>query len=205
MSSIALYVAIYLAVLLSIYQVYYIYYEQHFADFEKRPGLDEEGLAELSGLARQVREGGDRTAFEAAVRSRLGDRLDPRVVLAAFAREGEPVNAAQLLRRRRQIVTNGSIMVRHLARWKTTPPARDIRGLMILVITVLCLSVLALGGLAIYTVGYQLASPSLAWANEPAVLLALIAGLIVATHLVYKLDVYLHDLYQIGRLNLHFQ
>ncbi|MCA0974903.1 hypothetical protein LCL99_10490 [Halomonas denitrificans] len=205
MSSIALYVAIYLAVLLSIYQVYYIYYEQHFADFEKRPGLDEEGLAELSGLARQVREGGDRTAFEAAVRSRLGDRLDPRVVLAAFAREGEPVNAAQLLRRHRQIVTNGSIMVRHLARWKTTPPVRDVRGLMILVITVLCLSVLALGGLAIYTVGYQLASPTLAWANEPAVLLALIVGLIVATHLVYKLDVYLHDLYQIGRLNLHFQ
>ena len=33
----------------------------------------------------------------------------------------------------------------------------------------------------------------------------MIALLIVAIHLVYKLDVYLHDLYEIGRLNPHFR
>ena len=205
MSDIALYVMIYAAVLLSIYQVYYIYYEQHFADFEKRPGMDAEALEELSRLAEQARNTGDREAFARAVNERFDGRVDPRVALAAFSRDDEPVNAAMLLRRRRQIVTNGRIMVRHLASWTSRPPSRDLRGTLIIVIIALCLSVLGLGGLSVYTIGYELGSPAFAWANDPAVLLSLIALLIVATHLVYKLDVYLHDLYEIGRLNPHFR
>lgn len=204
MLSIATFVLIYLGVCIAIYQLYDIYCAQSFGDARRLSGIEDEALRDLSRHARQYARTGESAGFAASVDALFGKDLDPRVVLAAFSEGKADLDAAPLLRRRHNIVCNGAISIRHLPFWKTAPPGKSLRGPLLVLIIVNTLLAIFLGGLSVYTIGYEISWPTLAWANSAPLLMLLVYALILVTHLIARLDTYLHDIYRIGQLNAHF-
>ncbi|MCP1316043.1 hypothetical protein BIS12_17090, partial [Halomonas sp. 707D7] len=82
----------------------------------------------------------------------------------------------------------------------TRLPRRDWRSLFIGLVILNSLIAQFLGGMSIYTLLYRVETPSLAWLNEPSILMVLIFLLIPLTHAIGRLDFYMNDLYQVGRL-----
>lgn len=198
MQDILVYTLIYLGVVLAIYQVYSIYSEQIFGDRECH---DDAALRELAAEAGGTRPAS--AAFRQAVAERFGPELDPRLALAAVTGGRAAATAGPLRRRASRLRCGNGLRVRHPLGWQTRPPSRNPRGVLLAVIIVNCLAAIFLGGLSVYTLGYEVSAPSLAWMNREAVLMLLIYAIVLITQLVARLDGYLHDLYQIGRLAPH--
>lgn len=193
-------VLIYAGVSLSVYQLYDIYCSQSLED-EVDPLDAEQGLRTLSLEAQQYAATGSSSGFIQAVKNSFGDDFDHRVVLAALSGEKGSASAQALLRRKDSIVSNGKIRIQHFRLCKTNPPTRDMRGALLLVVSISALLVMFLGGLSVYTVAYEISIDSLSWANSAFVIMLLVYALIAITHLMAKFDRYMHDLYQIGKLN----
>lgn len=203
MPSLLTFVLIYAGVLIAIYQLYRLYSEQVVADPEA-PSLDADpDVQALAALARESARTGASTGLAQAVARVFGRDVDPRLVLAAFAQDREGSAARALLRRRHRLVCRNTLRIRHLPGWQTRPPGRDPRGALLAVTIVSCLLAIFLGGLSVFTIGYEVPAGPLAWLNREGVLMLLIYALVGVIHLVARLDRYLHDLYQIGRLERH--
>lgn len=175
---------IFAGVAFSVYQVYDIYYSQNFGDAEKRA---EAGSAPGEAPA----------ANENHLKRLLGEAL-------AAAAMKDPVlsaNPEPLLRRRGSILLAGRIRIRYLPFWIGDPIARDYRQPLLLVVLFNCLLAMFLGGLSLYTMTYRVPGETFAWMNDEVVILAILAVVVLSTHALSKLDLYLHDIYQIGRLN----
>lgn len=201
MLSILIFFLIYAGVSIAVYQLYDIYHSQNFADEEKRARAGKQELEDLALKAKTYRETGASAGFVQGVNAFFGSGFDPRVALAAFSPSDELPNVEPLLRRKNNIICNGKIRIRHAFGLKTRPPTKDTRGMAIAVIIINCLLALFLGGLSVYSIGYDVPA---AWMNDEATLMVLIYALILFTHLIAKLDNYMNDLYQIGKLNRHF-
>ncbi|WP_110648672.1 hypothetical protein [Salinicola peritrichatus] len=187
---------IFAGVAIAVYQVYDIYYDQNFGDDERRP---ETAAAEADGADAyaSARSASWMQRFEAL----LGSDIDRRVVQAALAGNDTAAMVEPLRRRKRRLVCNGKIQIRHLPFWKTSPPRRDLRPALLIAVLVNCLLVLFLGGLSLYTIAYEVPGQAFAWTNSKFVLMVMIYTLIVLTYLISRFDRYMHDLYQIGKLN----
>lgn len=201
MPSILTYPLIYLGVLIAIYQIYRLYSEQIVGEHEDRSSDAHPDLQALSTQARELARSGDATGFHQGVARVFGRDFDTRLAQAAFGEDCEGIHARALLRRRNRIVCDGTLRIRHLPGWQTRPPGKDPRGLLLAVTIVNCLLAIFLGGLSVFTIGYEVAAGPLAWMNNEVVLMLLIYALVGVIHLVARLDGYLHDLYQIGRLD----
>ncbi|MGQ7248008.1 hypothetical protein ACUN9Y_11780 [Halomonas sp. V046] len=204
MLNIPIFVMIYAGVCISLYQLYAIYYHQNFGDQEKHDAEGTEQLEELSRQAKEYASTGASPGFLQTVKTVFGGDFDPRIAFVAFSGDGGERHAEPLLRRKHRLVCNGMIKIRHLALWKTRPPAWDIRAGLLMLIVLCSIVVVFLGGLSVYTIGYEVAATSLAWMNNEAILLGLIYALIVLTWLIAKFDLYMHDIYEIGKLNARF-
>lgn len=174
---------IFAGVAFSIYQLYDIYYDQNFGDDERHANGDVPNVDALSRLLAAT-TGSDETR----VRQVLAD-------------ESQRLSTESLRRRQQRLVAANGLRIRHLAFWHTRPPRRDCRTPLLMLILACCLAVLFVGGLSVYTIAYEVSSPGLAWVNESWVLMGVTYGLILVTHLLAKLDKYLHDLYEIGQLD----
>ncbi|MGB8714610.1 MAG: hypothetical protein WCD50_15980 [Onishia taeanensis] len=201
MLSILVFFLIYAGVSIAVYQLYDIYHSQNFADEEKRARIGGQEVEELAHKAKEYRETGASMGFVKDVKAFFGSDFDPRVALAAFSQGDKLPNVEPLLRRKSNIICNGKISIRHAFGIKTNPPAKDSRGVAIAVIIINCLLALFLGGLSVYSIGYDVPA---AWMHDESILMLLIYALILFTHLIAKLDKYMNDLYQIGQLNRHF-
>ncbi len=202
MLSILIFFLIYAGVSFAVYQLYDIYHHQNFGDEEKRAREGTASLEALSQRAKEYRETGSSAGLVEGVRAFFGGELDPRVALAAFSRgEGLP-NVEPLLRRKHRLVCNEKIRIRHPFGITTNPPARNTRGLALSAIIINCLLALFLGGLSVYSIGYDVPA---AWMHDESILMLLIYALILFTHLIAKADVYMNDLYLIGKLNRYFR
>lgn len=201
MLSILIFFLIYAGVSIAVYQLYDIYHSQNFADEEKRARIGKQEVEELANKAKEYRETGSSTAFVKGVKAFFGNDFEPRVALAAFSRADELPNVEPLLRRKNNIICNGKIRIRHPFGIKTNPPSKDSRGIAIALIIINCLLALFLGGLSVYSIGYDVPA---AWMHDESILMLLIYALILFTHLIAKADNYLNDLYQIGKLNQYF-
>ena len=126
----------------------------------------------------------------------------------AFATEKESTYAIPLVRRKNRLalgsdrgdVSSGHVSVRHLPCLKTNLPKVDALGLLITLIIFNCFLVQLLGAMSIYTLGYAVSMPLLVWLNEPLIVMLVIYALIFMTYVIAKLDMYMHDLYQLGKL-----
>lgn len=201
MASLVIYLLIFLGVTLALYQFYAIYDYQNFGDDERRDDQNNAPLRRLLASAGDYSRTGEADAFEQSLQQVFGDRLDRRLAEAAFCGDPAAIRPEPLLRRQAQIHFDGSIRIKPLPGWITRPPSVDMRGFLLMVISANCLLTLFLGGLSIYTLGYQMQLPALAWANHAWVLMVLIYLLMGITHLVARFDLYMHDLYEIGQLN----
>lgn len=201
MLSILIFVMIYAGVTLALYQVYDIHYNLNFDDEEIKSRAESELLKDLSSKAKQYEESGATSGFIQTVKDVFGRGLDYRIVLAAFAEEKKYAYAEPLLRRKGKVVSNGEIKILHLPFWKTSPPKKDIRGILLPLIILNSLLVLGLGGLSVYTIAYKVSIDSLWWFNDELILMLIIYTLVLINHLVSKFDIYMHDLYQIGKLS----
>ncbi|WP_192035345.1 hypothetical protein [Halomonas sp. YLGW01] len=215
MLSILVYFLIYAGVSMAVYQLYDIYHHQNFGDEERRSRAGKDAIEDLAHQARAYEATGDATDFLRGVKAFFGDAFDPRVALAAFSRSSDSLsdnsrtdtakdqalpNVEPLLRRKHRIHCNAGIRIRHPLGVTTAPPTRDIRGALLSLIIINCLLALFLGGLSVYSIGYDVPA---VWMQDESILMLAIYGLILITHLIAKLDLYLHDLHQIGRLTPH--
>ncbi|WP_110655527.1 hypothetical protein [Salinicola halimionae] len=191
---------IFVGVAIAVYQVYDIYYAQNFED-DERQTFDDSALGQLSTQAEQYKATGEFQGLLELAGRLFDTRFDRDLVLSAASRPQPSPYLAALLRRQRHILSNGRILVHHLLSWKTRPPAKDSRPVLLTLVLVNCLVVMFFGGLSLYTIAYQVSVETLAWMNSEWILMLIIYAVIMLTHGIYKLDTYLHDLYLIGTLN----
>lgn len=177
--TVAVLTAIFVGVAFAVYQVYDIYYAQNFQDDET--------------LAQEGGEG----AF-----TKLKALFPAPVVAAAMEDEALSRNPQPLLRRRESVVlaSNGKLRIRYPG-WTGRPVARNWRQPLLVVVLIDCLLAMFLGGLSLYTVAYEVPGETFAWMNDHLVVLLLLVLILLLTHVAARLDVYLHDIYRIGRLN----
>ncbi|MHB0776264.1 hypothetical protein [Halomonas sp. WWR20] len=204
MLDVLIFITIYIGVTISIYQIYDIYYKLDSRDDEEMSSAENGSFQSLSLKANEYARTGASPGFMQAVKNVFGCDLDHRIVLAAFAGEKPQINAAPLLRRKNNIVCNGKIRILHLPFWKTNPPTKDIRGVLLPVVIINSLLVLFLAGLSVYTQSYEVTVDYLWWFNSEFTLMVLIYTLILITHFLSKFGLYMHDIYQIGKLNGSF-
>lgn len=192
---------IFLGVAIAIYQVYDIYYDQNFGDDERRFESTGNGTNTAGGKTSiPIRS----TRLVQRQEALIDSDIDQRIVQAAMA-DGDTAALVEPLRRRKQrLVCNGRIQIRHLPFWKTGLPRKDIRLALLIAVLVNCLLVLFLGGLSLYTIAYEVPGQAFAWMNHESVLMVLIYALLLLTHFISRFDRYMHDLYQIGKLNRYF-
>lgn len=200
MLTVFIYFMIFIGVTAALYQVYEVNYNINFANDLKLSSGDKERLSELSHKALLAKQAGGSADFDQAVAQTFGPQMDHHMALLAFTEEKAGTYAIPLLRRRGQLDVSGELRVRHLSLCKTRLPTWDARVLMISLVIVNSMLAQFLGGMSIYTLLYPVASPAFTWLNEPVVLMLLTFVLIAISHGISRLDMYLHDLYQIGKL-----
>ncbi|MFM9269728.1 hypothetical protein ACJ7V3_05655 [Halomonas elongata] len=199
-----IYVAFFLifaGVTFALYQVYSVHYAINFEDEEERPERVNLALKTLADEAEGCADGEPSSGFVKSVQRIFGDGFDARLVLAAVASGSQKAFAEPLLRRKGRVETNGELTVAHLPFWKTRPPVRYRRGPVLVFIMVCSLLALFWGGMSIITMAYPVAVPALAWTNSLLVLTVLVYASALLAYGASKLDFYLHDIQQIGRLN----
>ena len=76
----------------------------------------------------------------------------------------------------------------------------DVRGFLMTLIILNCFLIQLLGAMSIYTLNYEVSSSLLIWLNNPLVVALVIYTLIFITYVISKFDMYMHDLYQLGKL-----
>ncbi|MCG7600118.1 hypothetical protein MHM84_09985 [Halomonas sp. McH1-25] len=201
MLSFLVFCMIFVGVTISLYQVYDVHYNLNFDDEEQRPHALNKELKELSDKANEYSETGSPHNFMQAVNHIFGHGFDHRVVLAALTGERRHAYAEPLLRRKNNVVLNGRLKILHLPFWKTNPPTKSVRGILLTFILVNSLLALFWGAMSVYTVAYEVSISQLSWLNDEAILMALVYFSILLTYLASKLDSYMHDIYQVGKLN----
>lgn len=180
--------AIFVGVVFSVYQVYDIYYLQNFGDDEKQ--AQREASSEVSveeRLANNCRK--------------LSEVLPEEIVAAAMKDGALSRNPEPLLRRCQTLHYDHGVKVRYFSLWTAKPASKNWRKPFLVIVLINCLIAMFLGGLSLYTVAYQVPGESLAWMNNHLIILVLLVLVVLITHVIAKLDAYLHDLYQIARLN----
>lgn len=201
MSILIVFFIIFVGVTIALYQVYEVNYNINFGNEKKLSQANNIRLAELSAKAKASTQTPARSDFDQAAASVFGPKLDREMALAAFSEEKQSTYAIPLLRRKERLVYNGDIKVRHLPFWKTKLPSVDVRGLLIILVIINCFLAQLLGGMSIYTINYKFSMPSLLWLNDPFILMLVICALIFMTYVISKLDMYMNDIYQIGKLS----
>ncbi|CAM0557531.1 hypothetical protein EHLJMEHL_02623 [Vreelandella titanicae] len=203
---------IFVGVTAALYQVYEIHYNINVGNDKKLSKADKSDLQALSEQAKTATQTHARSDFDQAAANTLSPNLDREIALKAFAEEEKGVYAIPLLRRKARLRFNGescvsknsaninSVKVRHLPFWKTTLPRTNIRAALITLVILNCFLVQLLAAMSVYTLGYPVSTPWLAWLNDPMAVMLLIYAFIVTSLLITKFDRYMHDLYQLGKL-----
>ncbi|MCW4152784.1 hypothetical protein OM427_25035 [Halomonas sp. 18H] len=188
---------IFVGVTFALYQVYSVHYAINFDDEEERPEPINRDMKTLVEEAGSGTSGEPSPGFESEVRRLFGQTVSTRLVLTAV-HSGylEP-----LLRRRRRVDARDGLTIAHLPFWKTRPPARYPRGPILTCLIICSLLALFWGGMSVFTLGYPLPGAGLAWANHLGVLTALVYASALLSWGAARLDGYLHDIQQIGRLS----
>lgn len=203
---------IFVGVTAALYQVYEIHYNINVGNDKKLSKADKSHLQALSDQAKTATQTHARSDFDQAAANTLSPNLDRDIALKAFAEEEKGVYAIPLLRRKARLRFNGdsfvsknraninSVTVRHLPFWETTLPRTNIRTALIILVIVNCFLVQLLAAMTVYTISYPISTPLLAWLNEPLIVMLVIYAFIFTTFLISRLDRYMHDLYQLGKL-----
>ncbi|MGP9550831.1 MULTISPECIES: hypothetical protein [unclassified Halomonas] len=203
-----IFLMIFVGVTFALYQVYETHFNINFGNEKKLSSTDFSHLNELSDSAQTATLTSEWSGFDQAVTNILGPGFSRDIVREAFATEKESTYAIPLVRRKNRLalgsdrgdVSSGHVSVRHLPCLKTNLPKVDARGLLITLIIFNCFLVQLLGAMSIYTLGYAVSMPLLVWLNEPLIVMLVIYALIFMTYVIAKLDMYMHDLYQLGKL-----
>lgn len=191
METIVILVLIFAGVAFSVYQVYDVYYVQNFGDDEKQAEKEAYDMASTSERLEMNERKLEKIFCREIVAAAMKD--------SALSRNPEP-----LLRRKGSVIFDERIKIRYLPFWIAKPITRNWREFFLIIVLVNCLVAMFLGGLSLYTVAYKVPGDTFSWMNNHVVALVLLMIVILLTHGIAKLDVYLHDLYRIGCLNRWF-
>ncbi|MBS3669722.1 hypothetical protein KGA68_17490 [Halomonas boliviensis] len=199
---------IFVGVTVALYQVYDIHYNINIGNDKKLSKADKSRLKVLSEQAKTAQQNHAWADFEQSAANVFGPEFNRDIALAAFSEEEAGSYAIPLLRRKKRLSFNGvregaesnCIKVHHLPFWKTTLPRTNIRAALIILVILNCFLVQLLAAMSVYTLGYPVSTPWLAWLNDPMAVMLLIYAFIFASLLITKFDRYMHDLYQLGKL-----
>lgn len=198
-----IFVIILVGVTAALYQVYDVNHNINVGNEKKLSRADKARLAELSAKAKTSSNEHSEAEFDQAAAAVFGPGITRKMALTAFNDEEEGRYAIPLLRRREKLVYNGDVKVKHLSFWVTKLPKFDVRGLLITLVIINCFLAQLLGGMSIYTIHYKFSASALLWINEPFYLMIIIYVLIFMTFCISRFDMYMNDIYQIGKLSRH--
>lgn len=190
----------------ALYQVYETHYNINFGNDKKLSNADKSHLTTLSNDARLAVESNDWSTFDQSVSRLLGTDIDLEIARTAFSQEQESTYAIPLLRRRQRLIfkrDKANTRVRHMPGFSTRLPTIDVRGILITLIITNCFLVQLLGGMSIYTLNYEVSMTGLVWLNDPFAVMVVIYAFIFTSYVMARLDMYLHDLHQLGKLMRH--
>lgn len=194
---------IFVGVTTALYQVYETHYSINAGNQKRLSDTDKNYLKELSEKAKVTTQPSVYSDFGQMIDNIFGPQFDRKVALKAFTEKEESTYVIPLLRRKARLSYNGNVKVRHLPFWRTRLPSVDVRGMLITLVIVNCFLIQLLGAMSIYTVHYEVSMPLLVWLNDPLIVMLSIYALILLTYVISRLDMYMHDIYQLGRLFLN--
>lgn len=190
----------------ALYQVYETHYRINFGNDKKLSDEDKSLLTTLSDDACLTLKTDDWSTFDQSISRLLGTAIPRDIARMAFAQEQKSTYTIPLLRSRQRLMfksDKANTLVRHVPGLITKLPTLNVRGLLITLIIINCFLVQLLGAMSIYTLNYEVSMPALVWLNDPFAVMVVIYAFIFTSYVMARLDMYLHDLYQLGKLVRH--
>ena len=184
-----IFLMILVGVTISWYQIYQMHFNINTYDSAKLSGKKNRQFEKLRVYEKRAVENQDASLLDEAAVDVFGDDFNVAALRIAFSKEGREIYGVPLLRRKKGLVLNssskkgrGSTSARHALFFKTGLPSM-------------------LAAMSIYTIHYEVSVSVLKWINQPVMIMSAIFFIVLLNYLISKVDAYLHDLYQVGKLN----
>lgn len=208
MLTVLIFFLIFVGVTLALYQVYALHFNINFDHAKKLSKESKSNVNALTLAFRDSEEGTNLANRKHVITTLLGKELEPHVAHRAFSEQGINVYGVSLIRRYKKMVfedagqksLTSEPMVRHFPFFKTRLPRVNARGLLIILVIFNCCLTQLLGAMSIYTISYSVNVFGFHWLNEPVFVMLAIYAIVLINLVIFKLDMYLHDLYTIRQL-----
>ena len=197
-----------LGVTVSWYQIYQMHFNINTYDSVKLTGKKNRQFEKLSVNEKRAVENQDTSLLDEAAVDIFGNDFNVAALRIAFSKEGQETYGVPLLRRKRGLVLNassekgtGRVSARHAPGFKTGLPSINLRSFFIVAVIANGGLIQLLAAMSIYTIHYEVSVSVLEWMNQPVMIMSAIFFIVLLNYLISKVDAYLHDLYQVGKLN----
>ncbi|KHJ50774.1 hypothetical protein PZ78_10895 [Vreelandella venusta] len=208
MMTMLIFLMIFVGITAAWYQIYQMHFKINTPDETALSGNKNRQMDTLTAALERSSDEVDTPRFDEAATRIFGPGVNLEALRIAFSQEGRNRYGVPLLRRKRVLMSGpmcpaeeGGIRARHLRLFKTRLPSIDVRKGCILAVIANCGIVQLLAAMSVYTIHYSVDVSAFAWVNQPVMILSAIWGVVVLNILIFKLDTYLHDLYQARQLN----
>ena len=208
MITVLIFLMIFVGVTAAWYQIYQMHFNINTLGEAKLSTSQSSRLDTLLDAEQAATKENDSAPFDEAATRIFGRGVNLDALRIAFSQEGRNAYGVPLLRRQRTLVSTqtcseggNGIRARHLRLFKTRLPSLNVRNVFILMVIANCGIVQLLAAMSVYTIHYSVDVSALEWVNQPVMILLAIWSVVVLNALFFKLDAYLHDLYQIRQLS----
>ena len=195
-------------VTISWYQIYQMHFNINTYDSAKLSGKKNRQFEKLRVYEKRAVENQDASLLDEAAVDVFGDDFNVAALRIAFSKEGREIYGVPLLRRKKGLVLNssskkgrGSTSARHALCFKTGLPSINLRSFFMVAVIANGGLIQLLAAMSIYTIHYEVSVSVLKWINQPVMIMSAIFFIVLLNYLISKVDAYLHDLYQVGKLN----
>ena len=203
-----IFLMILVGVTVSWYQIYQMHFNINTYDSVKLTGQKNRQFEKLSVNEKRAVENQDTSLLDEAAVDIFGNDFNVAALRIAFSKEGQETYGVPLLRRKRGLVLNsssekatGRVSARHTPGFKTGLPSINLRSFFMVAVIANGGLIQLLAAMSIYTIHYEVSVSMLAWINQPVMIMSTIFFIVLLNYLISKIDAYLHDLYQVEKLN----
>lgn len=190
------------------YQIYQMHFNINTYDSAKLSGKKNRQFEKLRVFEMRAVENQNPSLFDAAAVDIFGNDFNVEALRIAFSKAGQEIYGVPLLRRRNGLVLNssckkgsGRTTARHALCLKTGLPSINLRSFFMIAVIANGGLIQLLAAMSIYTIHYEVSVSVLKWINQPVMIMSMIFFIVFLSYLIAKVDAYLHDLYQVGKLN----
>lgn len=195
-------------VTISWYQIYQMHFNINTYDSSKLSGKKSSQFEKLRANEKRAVENQDTSLLDEAAVDIFGNDFNVEALRIAFSEAGQERYGVPLLKRRKGLVLNascqkrsGRAIARHAPCITTGLPSINLRSFFIVAVIANGGLIQLLAAMSIYTIHYKVSVSILAWINQPVMIMSTIFFIVLLNYLISRIDAYLHDLYQVEKLN----